>query len=127
MTFPLLVRAIRLSREQLDPALLEAAQFLGARPWDRFFTVTLPLLLPGIIAGTVMAFSASLGEFGAVMTFAGNVPGQTQTLPLALYSALDSADGDTSAWHLALLSLSLGISGIVLAEWLSRRLKARVS
>lgn len=120
MTFPILVRAMRLSREQLDPGLEEAARLLGAGPWDRFTTVTLPLMLPGILAGAVTAFAASLGEFGAVITFAGSVPGETQTLPLALYAALDSADGEDAAWRLAGLSLTLGVGGIVIAEVLAR-------
>ncbi len=125
MTLPLLVRAIRLSREQVGEDLLEAARLLGAGPFDRFVSVTLPLIGPGLLAGTVMAFAASLGEFGAVITFAGNVPGETQTLPLALYSALDSATGEAAAWRIALVSISLGAAGFVLAEVLSRHLARR--
>jgi molybdate transport system permease protein len=122
MTLPLLVRAMRLSLEQLDPGLDDAARLLGATRWDRFATITLPLMLPGILAGTITAFAASLGEFGAVITFAGNVPGETQTLPLALYSALASADGESAAWRLAGLSLALGIGGLVVAELIARRM-----
>ncbi len=122
MTFPLVVRTLRLSLEQLDPGLGEAARLLGAGRWDRFATITLPLILPGVLAGIITAFAASLGEFGAVITFAGNVPGETQTLPLALYSALESPDGETAAWRLASLSLALGIAGIVAAEFIARRM-----
>jgi molybdate transport system permease protein len=125
MTLPLLVRSIRLSREQVGEDLLEAARLLGAGPLDRFASVTLPLIGPGLVAGVVMAFAASLGEFGAVITFAGNVPGETQTLPLALYSALESVDGEASAFRIALFSIGLGATGLVLAEVLSRRLARR--
>ena len=122
MTFPLVVRTMRLSLEQLDPGLNEAARLLGARRWDRFMTVTLPLILPGVLAGVITAFAASLGEFGAVITFAGNVPGETQTLPLALYSALETPGGESAAWRLATLSLGLGIAGIAIAELVARRM-----
>lgn len=125
MTLPLLVRSIRLSREQVGEELHEAARLLGAGSLDRFVSVTLPLIGPGLLAGVVMAFAASLGEFGAVITFAGNVPGETQTLPLALYSAMESANGDAEARRIALLSIALGASGVVLAEALSRRLARR--
>ena len=85
-------------------------------------TVTLPLILPGVLAGVITAFAASLGEFGAVITFAGNVPGETQTLPLALYSALETPGGESAAWRLATLSLGLGIAGIAIAELVARRM-----
>jgi len=97
MAFPLMVRAVRLSLENVDPGLEEAARTLGAGALDRFLTITLPLMAPGILAGAVTAFVASLGEFGAVITFAGNIPGETRTLPLALYSALQSPDGESTA------------------------------
>ena len=90
MTFPLMVRAIRISLEGVDPGLEDAARTLGAGPWDRFFTITLPLMLPGILAGAVTAFAAGLGEFGAVITFVSNIPGETRTLPIALYTALQT-------------------------------------
>lgn len=127
MTLPLPVRAMRLAREQVEPGLEDAARLLGAGRWDRLCSVTLPLMAPGILAGAVTAFAASLGEFGAVITFAGNVPGETQTLPLALYAALDRAGGDASAARLAGLSLALGIVGIAAAELLARRLRRRLS
>ena len=124
MSFPLVVRAMRLALEGVDPGLEDAARTLGAGPIDRFLTITLPLMTPGILAGAITAFAASLGEFGAVITFAGNVPGQTQTLPLALYSALETADGAATAARLAALSVVLGVAGLLLAELLARRARA---
>lgn len=123
MSFPLMVRAMRLALDNVDRGLEAAARTLGAGPLDRFATVTLPLMLPGVLAGAVTTFAASLGEFGAVITFVGNVQGETRTLPLALYSALQSPDGDATAARLALLSLSLGAGGLLFAEWLARRLR----
>ena len=126
MSFPLMVRAIRLSLEGVNPGLEEAARTLGAGPVDRFLTVTLPLMAPGILAGVVTAFAAGLGEFGAVITFAANIPGATRTLPLALYTAIQSPDGDLAAARLAALSVALGLAGLVAAEFLARRLRARL-
>jgi molybdate transport system permease protein len=123
MTLPLMVRSVRLSLEGIDRGLEEAARTLGARPLDRFLTVTLPLMLPGILAGTVTAFAAGLGEFGAVITFASNVPGVTRTLPLALYTAMQSPNGDAVALRLALLSFVLGMLGLLAAELLTRRVR----
>jgi molybdate transport system permease protein len=126
MTFPLMVRAIRLSLENVDVGLEEAAQTLGASAMDRFFTITLPLMLPGVIAGAVTAFAAGLGEFGAVITFVSNIPGETRTLPLALYTALQSPNGDEMAARIALLSLSLGLTGLLLSELLARWMRRRL-
>jgi molybdate transport system permease protein len=126
MTLPLMVRAIRLSLEAIDPGLEEAARTLGAGPLDRFFTVTLPLALPGVLVGAVTAYAASLGEFGAVITFAANIPGQTQTLPLAIYTALQLPGGEATAARLSLVSLSLAVAGLLLSDWLGRRLRARI-
>lgn len=126
MGFPLIVRAIRLSLEQVDRGLEDAARTLGAGPVDRFFTVTLPLIAPGILAGAITAFAAGLGEFGAVITFAANVPGETRTLPLALYTAIQSPDGDASAARLAALSFGLGLAGLVAAELVARRMRVRL-
>ncbi len=123
MTFPLMVRAIRLSLENVDRGLEAAARTLGAAPLDRFLTITLPLMLPGILAGAVTAFAAGLGEFGAVITFAANIPGVTRTLPLALYTAMQSPDGEQSALRLAILSLMLGLAGLLAAELLVRRVR----
>jgi molybdate transport system permease protein len=123
MTFPLMVRAIRLSLENVDRGLEDAARTLGAGPLDRFLTITFPLMLPGILAGAVTAFAAGLGEFGAVITFASNVPGVTRTLPLALYTAMQSPDGDQLALRLAILSFALGLVGLLVAEILVRRVR----
>ncbi len=123
MSFPLMVRAMRLSLEGVDTGLEQAARTLGAGPFDRFITITLPLMLPGVLAGAVTAFAAGLGEFGAVITFVSNIPGETRTLPLALYSALQSPDGDALAARLALLSFGLGLAGLLGAELLSRGLR----
>src|SRR5580693_3033175 len=110
MSFPLMVRAIRISLESLDRGLEDAARTLGAGPLDRFASVTLPLILPGLLAGAITAFSAALGEFGAVITFVSNIPGETRTLPLALYSALQVPDGDATAARLAITSFALGLA-----------------
>jgi molybdate transport system permease protein len=123
MTFPLMVRAIRIALENVDVGLEAAARTLGAGPWDRFFTITLPLMLPGILAGAVTAFAAGLGEFGAVITFTSNIPGVTRTLPLALYTAIQSPSGDPVALRLAILSLLLGLLGLLAAELLARRMR----
>jgi molybdate transport system permease protein len=123
MSFPLMVRAIRISLEGIDVGLEDAARTLGAGPWDRFFTVTLPLMLPGILAGAITAFSAGLGEFGAVITFVSNIPGETRTLPLALYTALQTPGGDAVAARLATVSFSLGLLGLIAAELIARRLR----
>ncbi|HEY2274850.1 MAG TPA: molybdate ABC transporter permease subunit [Steroidobacteraceae bacterium] len=123
MTFPLMVRAIRLSLENVDRGLEAAARTLGARPLDRFLTITLPLMLPGILAGAVTAFAAGLGEFGAVITFAANIPGVTRTLPLALYTAMQTPDGEPLALRLAMLSFALGLAGLLGAELLVRRVR----
>src|ERR1700737_2899387 len=123
MSFPLIVRAMRISLENVDRGLEDAAPTLGARPFDRFATITLPLMLPGILAGAITAFSAALGEFGAVITFVSNIPGETRTLPLALYTALQTPGGDSAAARLALLSCILGLGGLMLSEWFARRVR----
>jgi molybdate transport system permease protein len=123
MTFPLMVRAIRLSLDNVDRGLEEAARTLGAPPLDRFATITLPLMLPGILAGAVTAFAAGLGEFGAVITFAANIPGVTRTLPLALYTAMQSPAGDALALRLAVISFALGLAGLLASELLVRRVR----
>lgn len=126
MAFPLMVRSIRISLESIDRGLEQAARTLGAGPLDRFFTISLPLMLPGLIAGAVTAFAAGLGEFGAVITFAANVPGQTRTIPLALYTAIQTPAGDAQALRLAILSFGLGLLGLVLAELLARRARRQL-
>jgi molybdate transport system permease protein len=124
MAFPLMVRAMRLALDAVDSGLEDAARTLGAGAFDRFRTITLPLMLPGILAGAVVAFAASLGEFGAVITFASNIPGETQTLPLAIYQAIQTPDGDAMAARLAGLSIVLALGGLMLSEFLARRIKA---
>ncbi|WP_198378540.1 molybdate ABC transporter permease subunit [Neoroseomonas rubea] len=122
MSFPLIVRAVRLGLENVDPGLEAAARTLGAGPLDRFATVTLPLMSPGILAGAVTAFAAGLGEFGAVITFASNIPGETQTLPLAIYAATQTPGGEAMAARLALISFALAVAGLLLAEVIARRM-----
>jgi molybdate transport system permease protein len=116
-----MVRAIGLSLEAVDPRLEEAARSLGAGPVDRFFTVTLPLALPGVLAAAIVGFAACLGEFGAVITFAANIPGETQTLPLAIYAALQSPGGEAAAGRLALVSLVVAGAALVGSEALAQR------
>jgi molybdate transport system permease protein len=123
MSFPLIVRAIRLSIEAIDLGLERAAATLGATPFDRFLSITLPLMLPGLLSGCVVAFAASLGEFGAVITFVSNIPGETQTLPLAIYSAVQTPGGDAAAARLAAISLVLALGGLVVSEMVARRMR----
>jgi molybdate transport system permease protein len=125
MTLPLMVRSIRIALEQVDSGLEQAARSLGATPFDAFRSVTLPLIAPGVLAGVVTAFVASLGEFGAVITFAGNIPGETRTLPIALYAALQTPGGDALALRIAGMSFMLGAAGLLASEWLARHLRAR--
>ena len=126
MSFPLMVRAMRLSLETVDRRLEDAARTLGAGAVDRFVSITLPLMLPGVLAGAITAFSAALGEFGAVITFVSNIPGETRTLPLALYTALQSPNGESAAARLAGLSLLLGCSGLLISEWFMHRVRRRL-
>ena len=126
MSFPLLVRSIRLAFEATDARLFEAAAVLRAGPWDRFISIALPLAGPGIIAGAVTAFAASMGEFGAVITFAANIPGQTQTLPLAIYTVLQEPGGEAEAMRLAVMSLTVAMCGLIAAEFLQRRARRRL-
>jgi molybdate transport system permease protein len=121
VALPIMVRTIRLSFEAIDPRLELAARSLGAGPLDRFMGITLPLALPGVLAAAVLGFAMCLGEFGAVITFAANVPGETQTLALAIYGALQTPGGETIAMRLALLSMAIALSALLLAEWLGRR------
>jgi molybdate transport system permease protein len=125
MILPLMIRAFRIAMEASDPGLLEAAALLGASPWDRFLSIALPLALPGLLAGLATAFAAALGEFGAVITFAGNIPGETQTLPLAIYAQLQSPGGDGAALRLAGISFACALAGLAGAEilqaWAIRR------
>ncbi len=122
MAFPLLVRPIRLSIENFDRGLEEAGRTLGASRLTVFRTITFPALLPGIIAGGVLGFAKALGEFGATITFVSNIPGQTQTLSLAIYSLMQTPSGDGAAFKLMLVSAALSILAVVFSEWLQRHL-----
>ena len=122
MAFPLMVRAMRLSLEAVDRRLEAAARTLGAGPVDVFFSVTLPLMGPGILAGAILAFARSLGEFGATITFVSNIPGETRTLPIALYTLIQTPGGETGALRLALLSIAVALVALAASEILARRL-----
>ncbi len=126
MAFPLLVRAVRLSMENVDRGLEAAARTLGAGPLRVFFTVTLPLAVPGVTAGAILAFARSLGEFGATITFVSNIPGQTQTLPLALYTLTQVPGGERAAMRLSLIAVALGMAALVVSEILARLYAARM-
>ena len=126
MTFPIMVRSVRLGIEAIDPGLEQAARTLGAGRLDRLLTVTLPLAAPGIVVGAVVAFATCLGEFGAVITFAASIPGQTRTLPLAIFAALQVPGGEAAAARLAALAFALAMIGLLVSEWLSRRLNRAV-
>lgn len=121
MALPLMVRAMRLSIEAIDRRLEGAARTLGASPWHSFWTISLPLALPGILAALVLGFARSIGEFGATITFVSNIPGETRTLPLAIYSALQVPGGEAMVTRLALLSVALSLAALVASEWLVRR------
>lgn len=120
VAFPLLVRSIRLSLESIDYKLEQAARTLGASSWRVFFTITLPLSLPGILAGVVLGFARSLGEFGATITFASNIVGKTQTIPLAMYSFIQTPSAELQAWRLCLFSIALSLISLILSEWLAK-------
>jgi molybdate transport system permease protein len=126
MGFPLLVRAIRLSIEAVDVRLEEASRTLGASPFRVFLTVTLPLALPGIIAGMVLCFAKALGEFGATITFVSNIPGETQTISAAIYTYLQIPGGDASAARLVVVAIVISLIALVLSEWLARRAGTRL-
>ncbi|MGO8822238.1 MAG: molybdate ABC transporter permease subunit [Desulfomonilaceae bacterium] len=126
VAFPLLVRAIRLSIEQVDEGLEAAARTLGAGPLRVFFTVTMPLIMPGIITGVILAFARSLSEFGATITFVSNIPGQTRTLPLALYTLTQVPDGEAGAFRLCVISVVVAFVALILSEFSSRYIFNRV-
>jgi len=125
MALPLMVRAMRLSIEAVDPKLEAAARTLGAGPWRTFATISLPLAMPGVLAGMVLGFARSLGEFGATITFVSNIPGETQTLPLAIYAALQVPGQEHLVTRLALLSVALSLLALVASEALNRRMARR--
>ncbi|MBO9475411.1 molybdate ABC transporter permease subunit [Shimia sp. R10_1] len=126
MAFPLLVRAIRLSIEAVDPALEQAAATLGANRIWVFATVTLPLILPGILAGMVLAFAKAMGEFGATITFVSNIPGQTRTVPSAIYAFLQVPGGEAAAIRLLILSVGVAMGALILSEIFARKIARRV-
>jgi molybdate transport system permease protein len=125
MAFPLMVRAMRLSFEAIDPRLEEAARTLGANGVWVFITVTLPLAVPGIITGAILAFARCIGEFGATITFVSNIPGETRTLPLALYTLVQTPDGEAGALRLVVISIVLAFAALLASEVTARRLKQR--
>lgn len=127
MAFPLLVRAVRLSIEAVDQGLEAAARTLGAGPLRVFFTVTLPLILPGVLAGVILCFARSIGEFGATITFVSNIPGQTRTLPLALYTLTQVPSGEAAALRLCIISVLLSLLALVGSEIMARRLNQRLT
>ena len=127
MAFPLMVRAIRLAFEAVDPRLESAAGTLGASPMWVFLTVTLPLILPGIIAGAVLAFAKAMGEFGATITFVSNIPGQTQTLPSAIYTFLQVPGGDAQAFRLVWVSIFVAMLALILSEVMARAVARRIA
>ena len=126
MAFPLMVRSIRLSLENVDPKLEQAARTLGAKAWYVFISITLPLTLPGIITGIVLSFARSLGEFGATITFVSNIPGETQTLPLALFTLTQTPDGDTAALRLVIIAIILALGALIASERMARRVSRRL-
>ena len=126
MGFPLMVRAMRLSLELVDRRLEQAARTLGAGRARVFLTITLPLMAPGILTGVILAFARSISEFGATITFVSNIPGETSTLPLALYALTQVPGGDAEAWRLALLSVALAMAALIVSELLARRLGRRI-
>ncbi|MEM9778649.1 MAG: molybdate ABC transporter permease subunit [Pseudomonadota bacterium] len=127
MAFPLMVRAIRLAIEAVDVRLEQAAGTLGASPVWVFLTITLPLILPGILAGAVLAFAKAMGEFGATITFVSNIPGETQTLPTAIYSFLQVPGGEASAWRLVIISVVVAMAALLLSELVSTRVARRIA
>ena len=126
MGFPLMVQAIRLSLEAVDRKLEAAARTLGAGPFGVFFTITVPLTLPGILVGSVLAFARSLGEFGATIVFVGNIPGETRTIPIAIYTLTQQPDGDIAAFRLSIIALALALAALIASEALARRIHARI-
>ena len=125
MAFPLMVRTIRLSIEAVDPKLEQAASTLGAARLWVFATVTLPLILPGVIAGSIIAFAKAMGEFGATITFVSSIPGETQTIAASIWGAMQAPGGEAGIWRLALVSVCISMGALLLSEWLVRRQRGR--
>ena len=127
MAFPLMVRAIRLAVEAVDPKLEAAAHTLGATKLWVFFTITLPLILPGVIAGAILAFAKAIGEFGATITFVSNIPGETRTIPSAIYAFLQVPGGQEAAGRLVIVAIIIAMAALILSEFVARRVARRVS
>ncbi|MCZ8099751.1 MAG: molybdate ABC transporter permease subunit [Burkholderiales bacterium] len=125
MAFPLMVRAVRLSIEAVDRRLEQAASTLGAPPWWVFLSITLPLALPGVLAGAVLGFAKALGEFGATITFVSNIPGETRTIAAAIYTYTQVPGGDGPAMRLVIVAIVISMAALVLSEWLARRVERR--
>ncbi|AYO17191.1 molybdate ABC transporter permease subunit [Vibrio owensii] len=126
VALPLMVRSVRLSLDNVDPKLEHAASTLGASPLKVFLTITLPLTIPGIITGTMLSFARSLGEFGATISFVSNIPGETQTIPLAMYNFIETPGAEIEAARLCIISIILALSTLMISEWLNRKAAARL-
>jgi molybdate transport system permease protein len=126
VALPLMVRSVRLSLDTVDPKLEHAASTLGASPLKVFVTITLPLTIPGIITGTMLSFARSLGEFGATISFVSNIPGETQTIPLAMYNFIETPGAEMEAARLCIISIALALSTLMISEWLNRKAAARL-
>ncbi|CAE6951331.1 COG4149 ABC-type molybdate transport system [Vibrio sp. B1FIG11] len=126
VALPLMVRSVRLSLDNVDPKLEHAASTLGASPLKVFLTITLPLTIPGIITGTMLSFARSLGEFGATISFVSNIPGETQTIPLAMYNFIETPGAEMEAARLCIISITLALSTLMISEWLNRKASARL-
>ncbi|WP_456295596.1 molybdate ABC transporter permease subunit [Vibrio sp. AK197] len=126
VSLPLMVRSIRLSLENVDVKLEQAAQTLGASNVKVFFTITLPLTIPGLITGAMLSFARSLGEFGATITFVSNIPGETQTIPLAMYSFIETPGAEAQAARLCVISIVIALGSLMTSEWISRRMISRL-
>ncbi|EIO3704346.1 molybdate ABC transporter permease subunit [Vibrio parahaemolyticus] len=126
VALPLMVRSVRLSLESVDPKLEHAASTLGASPLKVFLTITLPLTIPGIITGTMLSFARSLGEFGATISFVSNIPGETQTIPLAMYNFIETPGAEMEAARLCIISIALALSTLMISEWLNRKAASRL-
>ncbi|HCH4210666.1 molybdate ABC transporter permease subunit [Vibrio parahaemolyticus] len=126
VALPLMVRSVRLSLESVDPKLEHAASTLGASPLKVFLTITLPLTIPGIITGTMLSFARSLGEFGATVSFVSNIPGETQTIPLAMYNFIETPGAEMEAARLCIISIALALSTLMISEWLNRKAASRL-
>ncbi|MGR5236048.1 molybdate ABC transporter permease subunit [Vibrio alfacsensis] len=121
VALPLMVRSVRLSLDNVDPKLEHAASTLGASPLKVFFTITLPLTIPGVITGTMLSFARSIGEFGATISFVSNIPGETQTIPLAMYNFIETPGAEMEAARLCAISIALALSTLMISEWLNRK------